>query len=307
MNTTPTPLRIRDRLFALLLHLLPHHLLSSMMHALARSEWPPLKSVLIRQVIRSYDIDLSVAEEPDPEAYPSFNAFFTRALRDDARPLATEENVIVSPVDGAVSQAQAIHNGRLFQAKGQDYSLLELLGGDRQSCELFEDGVFATIYLSPRDYHRIHMPLSGRLLKMTHVPGRLFSVNDSCASSVPRLFSRNERIVNLFSTEAGPMAVIMVGAIFVSSMDTVWAGCVTPASKRVSEWRYDTGLSQTVNLERGEEMGRFNMGSTVILLFAKDAVSWVPHLLPRAKVSMGEKIGALAAGSEPPQGVEPQR
>ncbi|MCB1758159.1 MAG: phosphatidylserine decarboxylase [Gammaproteobacteria bacterium] len=288
---------MRDRLFALLLRLLPHHLLSSVMHAVARSQWPPLKRALIGQAIRSYDIDLSVAAEPDPEAYPSFNAFFTRALKATARPLATEAGAIVSPVDGAVSQAQAIQNGRLFQAKGQDYSLLELLGGDRESSAMFEEGLFATIYLSPRDYHRIHMPLTGRLLKMTHVPGRLFSVNDACARSVPRLFSRNERIVNLFATEAGPMAVIMVGAIFVSSMDTVWAGCVTPASQRVSEWRYDAGTPQEVTLERGQEMGRFNMGSTVILLFAKDAVNWVPNLLPRAQVTMGEKIGELAAAS----------
>jgi len=284
---------LSDRLFALLLQILPHHFLSSLMQGLTRSEWPALKRLLIRSAIRVYRVDMGIAEESDAEKYPSFNAFFTRALKPEARPLTAEIRAIASPVDGVVSQAQTIKNGLLFQAKGQFYSLEELLGGDRQWVNRFEDGSFATIYLSPRDYHRIHMPLSGRLLKMTHVPGRLFSVNNACARAIPRLFSRNERVVNLFETDAGPMAVIMVGAIFVASMDTVWSGCVAPRSRGITDWNYTGESPDPIELEKGAEMGRFNMGSTVILLFGKDAVSWSESLQAGAEVCMGEKIGML--------------
>jgi phosphatidylserine decarboxylase len=284
---------LSDRLFALLLHILPHHFLSTLMYALTRSEWPALKRLLIRAAIRIYKVDMDIAQEPDPETYPSFNAFFTRALKPEARPLSSEAMAIVSPVDGAVSQAQTIKNGLLFQAKGQFYSLEELLGGDRQWVRRFEDGNFATIYLSPRDYHRIHMPLTGRLIKMIHVPGRLFSVNNACARTIPRLFSRNERVVNLFETDAGPMAVIMVGAIFVASMDTVWSGCVAPRSRGVTDWSYSGDSPESIELEKGTEMGRFNMGSTVILLFGKEAVSWSKSLQAGTEVRMGEMIGKL--------------
>lgn len=284
---------LADRLFALILLVLPHHLLSSLMYVLTRSEWPPLKRLLIRAAIRVYRVDMEIAQEPDAEKYPSFNAFFTRALKTEARPLSGNNTAVVSPVDGSVSQAQTIKNGLLFQAKGQFYSLEELLGGDRQWAKKFEDGSFATIYLSPRDYHRIHMPLTGRLQKMAHVPGRLFSVNNACARAIPRLFARNERVVNLFETEAGPMAVIMVGAIFVASMDTVWSGCVAPRSRSVTDWNYSGSPPDAVELEKGAEMGRFNMGSTVILLFAKNAVRWSQSLQAGVDVCMGEEIGTL--------------
>ncbi|MCP4286538.1 MAG: phosphatidylserine decarboxylase [Gammaproteobacteria bacterium] len=284
---------LSDRLFALLLHILPHHLLSSLMYVLTRSEWPPLKRLLIRSAIRIYRVDMGIAQEPDPEKYPSFNAFFTRAITPDARPLTPESSAVASPVDGVVSQAQPIENGMLFQAKGQHYSLQELLGGDKQWTERFADGNFATIYLSPRDYHRIHMPLTGRLSIMTHVPGRLFSVNTSCARTIPRLFSRNERVVNLFDTDAGPMAVIMVGAIFVASMDTVWTGTVSPRSRRATYWDYSGESPDPIDLDKGAEMGRFNMGSTVILLFGREAVHWSHSLQAGAKVRMGEEIGRL--------------
>jgi len=292
-NDSEERIGLGDRLFALILHILPHHLLSSLMYTLTRSEWPALKRLLIRAAIRIYRVDMEIAQEPDADKYPSFNAFFTRALKPDARPVCSEKTAVASPVDGAVSQAQAIEKGLLFQAKGEYYSLQDLLGGDRRWANRFEDGSFATIYLSPRDYHRIHMPLSGRLEKMIHVPGRQFSVNNACARTIPRLFSRNERVVNLFETDAGPMAVIMVGAIFVASMDTVWSGCITPRSHSVTDWNYSGQSPDCVELEKGAEMGRFNMGSTVILLFAKDAIRWSESLQAGTEVRMGEAIGKL--------------
>ncbi len=297
---SPEQSSLLDKLFALLLYLIPHHLLSAGMHWLTRCEWVPLKNQLIRGAIRLYHVDMALAEEPVPENYPSFNAFFTRKLRSDARPASTEPDAVLCPVDGAVSQAGDIEDGRIFQAKGHQFDLLELLGGNEDWAQAFEDGSFATIYLSPRDYHRIHMPLTGNLSDMCHVPGRLFSVSPSTTRTVPRLFSRNERVINLFETDAGPMAVIMVGAIFVSSMDTVWAGTVTPASKRVTRWNYsDNQNLKPVSLNKGDEMGRFNMGSTVILLFPKGTVSWANHFRPDQKVHMGEKIATLTQEQNP--------
>lgn len=292
MNQTPET-SLLDRLFALLLYVLPHHLLSELMYWLTRLEWAPLKNLLIRQVIKLYKIDMGLAADPEPKHYPCFNAFFTRALRPDARPLATETDAVLCPVDGAVSQAGRIENGRIFQAKGQSFTLEELVGSDPEMTRAFEDGSFATIYLSPRDYHRIHMPLAGSLQQMTHVPGRLFSVSPSTTRTVPRLFSRNERVINLFQTEAGPMAVIMVGAIFVASMDTVWAGTVAPVHRCIQSWDYTGKNLAPVALEKGAEMGRFNMGSTVVLLFGKDAVTWSDLLQPNWKVQMGQRIGSI--------------
>ncbi|MCG8428254.1 MAG: archaetidylserine decarboxylase [Chromatiales bacterium] len=298
-NNTPSDASLADRLFAFILYLLPHHLLSQLMHWLTRCEWVPLKNLLIRGIIKLYKVDMALAEQPDPEQYPTFNAFFTRALKPDVRPISNEASTIASPVDGAVSQAGDIADGRIFQAKGQDYSLEELLGGDAEWTERFSDGKFATIYLSPRDYHRIHMPLAGELKRMIHIPGRLFSVSPSTTRAVPRLFSRNERVVNLFETDHGPMAVIMVGAIFVASMDTVWAGTVAPISQRINQWDYQQRSSLPVNLTKGDEMGRFNMGSTVILLFGKDAIEWSEGFLADAKVVMGEQIATISPEQMP--------
>jgi len=282
---------LMDRLFALLLYLLPHHLLSQAMYGITRCEWVPFKNILIRQAIKLYNIDMTIAAEPDPAAYLCFNAFFTRPLRADARPLAVGDNTVLSPVDGALSQSGQIIDGRIFQAKGRDYSLAELVGGDSSLVEAFEGGAFATIYLSPRDYHRIHIPLAGRLTKMLHVPGRLFSVSPSTTRTVPRLFSRNERVVNLFETDAGPMAVIMVGAIFVASMDTVWAGTVAPLSRSIRSWNYGSSCAEPITFERGSEIGRFNMGSTIVLLFGKDAVEWTAVMESGTKLCMGQGIG----------------
>ncbi|MCU7844586.1 MAG: archaetidylserine decarboxylase [Candidatus Thiodiazotropha sp. (ex Monitilora ramsayi)] len=280
-----------ETLFIGLQYLLPHHLLSRLMHAVTRVEAKGFKNTLIRRVIDWYKVDMSEALESDPSAYRSFNDFFTRALRPDARPVAEETDKIACPADGTLSQAGDIENGYLFQAKGHDYSLLELLGGDPELSRLFEDGSFATIYLSPRDYHRIHMPYSGKLRKMVHVPGRLFSVNETTCQQVPRLFARNERVISLFETEIGPMAVILVGAIFVSSIDTVWAGTVTPARERIGTWDYmPNDAPQSIELEKGEEMGRFNMGSTVIVLVGKDRLEWNEAFTAGSTVKVGEAI-----------------
>jgi phosphatidylserine decarboxylase len=282
-----------DRLFGLLLYLLPHHLLSQLMYWLTRCEWRPLKNTLIRAAIRWYRVDMDQAEEPVAENYPNFNAFFTRTLRADARPIDQNADTVACPVDGRVSQLGQIQNGRIFQAKGQFYSLQELLAGDSVWSRRFEDGSFATIYLSPRDYHRVHMPLAGRLVKMAHVPGRQFSVNPSSTRVIPRLFSRNERVISLFESDVGAMAVIMVGAIFVGSMDTVWAGTVTPASRRITSWDHTGGSPAPVALAKGVEMGRFNMGSTVILLFEKDRIDWDDALTANSPVCLGEEIASI--------------
>jgi phosphatidylserine decarboxylase len=290
--------KVLRQLFVLLQYMLPHHLLSQAMYWITRSQWKPFKNLLIRNAVHLYKVDMSIAAETDPENYKSFNDFFTRALRPEARPLAEEKGSVICPVDGMVSEAGNIENGRLYQAKGHDFTLQELLGGDPKWTAAFADGNFATVYLSPRDYHRIHIPLSGTLKKMIHVPGRLFSVSPTTTRAIPRLFSRNERVVNLFDTEAGPMAVIMVGAIFVASMDTVWAGTVTPRWRQVRNWEYGRKSTAATKLNKGAEMGRFNMGSTVILLFAKDAVQWTETLQPETKVQMGQQIATVKSGAE---------
>jgi phosphatidylserine decarboxylase len=287
----PGPSR-NDRLFALALSVLPHHLLSRLMYAATRWEWPPFKRRLVRWAVKHYGIDMGEAVEPEPDRYPCFNAFFTRALKPGARPVDSDPATIVSPVDGQVSQAGVVNDDRLFQAKGRYFSLEELLG-DAELAARFRSGSFAILYLSPRDYHRIHMPLDGRLEQMIHIPGRLFSVNHATVRAVPRLFARNERIVTLFDTPAGPAAVILVGAIFVGSMETVWAGTVTPVERRISRWHYGGGETRNVVLAKGQEMGRFNMGSTVILLFPEDRVVWDSHLVAKQHVRFGQRIARM--------------
>jgi phosphatidylserine decarboxylase len=283
---------LRDRLFALLLWVLPHHLLSRVVHAVTRWDRRPVKDWLIRTFIRVFAVDMSEAAASSPGAYPTFNDFFTRALRPGARPLAPDAAAVLCPADGVVSQIGAIEGGRILQAKGRWFTLADLLAGDQQAAALFAGGTFATVYLSPRDYHRVHMPLSGTLRSMAHVPGRLFSVMPATTRTVQRLFARNERIVNLFDTPAGPMGLVLVGAIFVASMDTVWAGPVTPVHRRISHWRYGEPEAP-VALERGEEMGRFNMGSTVILLFPPGTVEWSPDVAPGMPVRMGQALGRM--------------
>lgn len=284
--------RLGDYLRALPQYLLPHHALSRLVLAATRVEARWWKDLLITAFRRRFEIDMSAAQQPEALSYSSFNSFFTRALRSDARPITSEVGNIASPVDGCVSQAGSIDGDRIFQAKGRDYSLLELLGGDADLAERFQDGEFATLYLSPRDYHRIHMPLTGRLTETVYVPGRLFSVAPHTVRSVPRVFARNERLVTLFDTEAGPMAMVLVGALFVSCIETVWSGVVTPPhGYRVR--RRDYANSPAIQLARGAEMGRFNMGSTVILLYGKQRVRWSQVLSSRQHVRMGESIGQL--------------
>ncbi len=280
---------ILQRLFVLLQYVLPHHLLSYLMHQLTRSEWGWLKNLMIKQAIKLYRVNMEEAAAKNPESYSSFNDFFTRKLASKARPIVATKNAICSPVDGAVSQFGEICDGRIFQAKGHDYSLQELIGGDAALSTQFDGGSFATIYLSPRDYHRIHMPIEGDLKQMIHVPGRLFSVNATTTEQVPRLFARNERVISVFETDVGPVAVILVGAIFVASIDTVWAGAVAPSYRGVKRWNY-SHESQSVVLSKGAEMGRFNMGSTVILLFGKESIKWDNRLYPGLTLRMGEHV-----------------
>ncbi len=287
----------KARLFVATQHILPQHALSGLMYRLARVRWRPLKDLLIRTLLRLYRIDMSEAAQPDPLAYVHFNAFFTRALRPDARPQDQDPKAVVSPVDGAISQIGSIEAGRLIQAKGRDFTVEELFGGNIERARAYAGGSFATLYLAPSDYHRIHMPLGGSLTWMRHVPGHLFSVNHATAALVPRLFARNERVICGFDTQAGEMGMVLVGAIFVGGIETVWAGEVTPTRARRSvsaarQTQTDTQTEQRpVRLERGEEMGRFNLGSTVILLFEPGRVRWEERLRPGQTVRLGERLG----------------
>jgi phosphatidylserine decarboxylase len=284
-------MNIKQALTTLPQYLLPHHALSSMMSKLTHCENKTWKNLFIKQIIKHYGVNMAEALEPDINAYKSFNDFFTRELKSSIRPLSTERNAIACPADGEVSQAGDIADGKIFQAKGKSFTATELLGGSAKRAEPFNNGVFTTIYLSPKDYHRLHMPLTGTLREMVHIPGRLFSVNTATTNSVPGLFARNERVAALFDTDAGPMALILVGAIFVSSVETVWHGVVTPPSvTTVQSWQYQDNAPR---LEIGEEMGRFNMGSTIIVLFGKDKVQWDAEFKAEKTVKLGELVGRV--------------
>jgi phosphatidylserine decarboxylase len=282
----------RDLAVALQL-ILPHRVLSRIVYYATRWRWRPWKNLLISTITRAYKVDLTQALEPDPEAYASFNAFFTRALKPGARPLATGDGMLVCPADGAISQIGRIRDGRIVQAKGLDYSVGEVLGDDAYA-QSYDNGGFATIYLSPRDYHRVHMPYAGRLRTSIHVPGRLFSVAQWTAESIPRLFARNERLVLVFDTDRGPLAVILVGAIFVSSIETVFDGEVTPPYAdgiRVRE--YDA--ARAPEFAAGAELGRFNMGSTVIVLTGAGFGDWAHTLSATTPVQMGQALTEIEA------------
>ncbi len=269
-------------------HLLPQHLLTGLMYKLARIRWEPLKNFLINSFISVYKVDMSIAKISDVKQFPHFNAFFTRELKNSARPVDTAKNILVSPVDGAISQFGEIQNNVLIQAKGKEYKVNHLLGGDDDLAKRFENGQFITIYLSPRDYHRIHMPLSGSLNTMTYIPGKLYSVNQATTDHVEDLFAINERVVNIFDTDIGKVALVMVGAIFVGSMETVWAGEITPATHReLSQQSYD---ENAIELAKGQEMGRFNMGSTVILLFEPEKIQFNDGINVNQPLKMGSSI-----------------
>jgi len=261
------------------------------MSHITHSENKALKNWCINTVIKHYGVNMAEALEENPEVFKSFNHFFTRELKPEARPLTMETNTIACPADGAVSQAGNITDGKIFQAKGMSFTAVDLLGGDEERAKPFEDGVFATIYLSPKDYHRLHMPLTGTLKEMVHIPGKLFSVNSATTRSVPGLFARNERVAAIFDTEAGPMVLVLVGAIFVSSIETVWHGVVTPPTvPSVGTWYYH---HKPIILNKGDEMGRFNMGSTIIVLLGKDKVQWESGFKADELVKLGELIGRL--------------
>ncbi|HEX8757445.1 MAG TPA: archaetidylserine decarboxylase [Steroidobacteraceae bacterium] len=281
---------LRARLFVAMQHLLPQHLLSRQVHRLARCRVKPVKNALIGAFVRHFRPDMSDAADPQPHDYPSFNAFFTRSLRPGSRPCEPDPRALACPVDGTVSQIGQLDGRRMLQAKGHDYSVEALLGGEGAWAERFAGGSFATLYLAPYDYHRIHMPAAATLKASWFIPGKLFSVNAVTAAAVPGLFARNERVVCAF--EEGPLAfaLALVGALFVGSIATVWHGDVTPCSpRRAKQLPVDTGHAP-VRLQRGAELGRFNMGSTVILLLPPGAARWAPQLAPGSPVRVGQTI-----------------
>ena len=279
-----------DKLRVLPQYFIPQHFISSLVYRITRCETPWFKNILIKLFISVFDVDMNLANNPDPESYSSFNTFFTRELSPEARPLSLDEHTILCPVDGAVSQVGNIQNDTIIQAKGKSYTLKDLLVED-ELANMFTAGTFATLYLSPKDYHRIHMPLSGKLSRMIYVPGKLFAVNSHTVRVVDSVFARNERVINIFNTDAGPMAMVMVGALNVGSMETVWAGQITPAKDRIIN---DTKYSDSdVRLAQGQEMCRFNMGSTVILLFPNDVMQWSSEIAANKGIVMGESIGSI--------------
>nr|WP_205763688.1 archaetidylserine decarboxylase [Acidovorax sp. SRB_24] len=270
---------------------MPKRLLTTLAGRIASARAGGLTTALIRRFVARYEVDMAEAAEPDMAAYDSFNAFFTRALRPGARPLAQAD--LVCPVDGAISQFGAIDQGQVFQAKGHSYSATALVGGDAALAAQFADGHFATLYLSPRDYHRIHMPCAGTLRSMVHVPGDLFSVNPTTARGVPGLFARNERVVCTFDSEHGPFVLVLVGATIVGSMATVWHGQVNPPRSGVPrQWDY-TG--QGIALQQGDEMGRFLLGSTVVMLFPAGPLRFNPAWAPGRAIRLGEAMASRGA------------
>ncbi|MCF7517530.1 archaetidylserine decarboxylase [Pseudoalteromonas elyakovii] len=273
---------------------MPKHFISRMVGKLAAAKAGGLTTALIKLFIKQYKIDMSEAKYPDPAHYKTFNEFFTRPLKEGIRPLAEESDIIAHPVDGAISQLGDVVDGQIIQAKGHDYSLQALLGGKEEDTAPFLGGKFATIYLAPKDYHRIHMPVDGTLSKMIYVPGDLFSVNPLTAQNVPNLFARNERVVAIFETEIGPLAMVLVGATIVASIETIWAGTVTPpAGKDVFSWNYPTEGDNAITLKKGEEMGRFKLGSTVILAWGANQAEFLSDQHPETVTRMGTPFAKI--------------
>lgn len=281
---------MKTTLFILFQQIVPQHLLSRLVGLLAECTQPWLKNWLIKRFIAHFNVDMSEAKNPEPEAYENFNAFFTRELKEGARKITIDENLLISPADGAISEIGNIEHGRILQAKGRGYSLTALVGGDEKRAEPFIGGRFATIYLSPKDYHRVHMPAGAVLKESIYVPGDLYSVNQTTAENVDSLFARNERLVSIFETEHGPMAMILVGAMIVAGIETVWNGQVAPPPKSARKI-FSTDADTALILEQGAEMGRFKLGSTVILLFPDQAVEWIDSLRAGTPVRLGEVIG----------------
>jgi phosphatidylserine decarboxylase len=286
----PNPI-VPERLAVLLQYLLPKQALTALAGKFAAARAGGLTTAVVRWFVGRYGVNMSEAADPDISGYASFNEFFTRPLQPDARPLAVAD--FICPVDGAISQFGAIDRDQIFQAKGHCYSTTALVGGDAALASQFENGSFATLYLSPKDYHRIHMPCAGKLTRMIHVPGDLFSVNPVTARGVPGLFARNERVVCVFEGEAGPFVMVLVGATIVGSMATVWHGMVNPPRPgHLREWRYE---EQDLRYRQGDEMGRFLLGSTVVLLFPRHTLAFNPDWSPQRPIRLGEKMGDRAA------------
>jgi phosphatidylserine decarboxylase len=282
---------VSDRFAVLPQYLMPKGAMTALAGRGASARAGRLTTNFVEWFVRRYKVDMSEAANPDIASYPSFNEFFTRALKPGARPIAQAD--LVCPVDGAISQFGPIERDLIFQAKGHRYTTTALVGGDAGLATRFDDGHFATLYLSPRDYHRIHMPCDGRLLRMIHVPGDLFSVNPTTARGVPGLFARNERVVCVFEGSQGPFVLVLVGATIVGSMATVWHGVVNPPRvAKVREWRYD---DKPVVLKQGEEMGRFLLGSTVVMLFPKGGLQFNPAWAPARPVRLGEAMANYSA------------
>lgn len=272
-------------------YLIPQHSLSKLMYWLTRIQFKPWKKLLINQVVNHYNVELNQAERESADDYISFNDFFTRHLKQSARTWNLNKNSILSPVDGAISQIGKLDNNNIIQAKGKTYTLDTLLANDTDTIAKLSDGFFTTLYLSPRDYHRIHMPVRGKLIRSIYVPGDLFAVNNATVRNVDNLFARNERFISIFETDLGLMAQIMVGAIFVGSMETVWLGQITPPYTRqliIREYK-----DNPVILEQGQEFGHFNMGSTVILLFEKESLSWLASLKASDAIEVGQELGKV--------------
>ncbi|MCK5876627.1 MAG: phosphatidylserine decarboxylase [Candidatus Marithrix sp.] len=275
----------KDKILTSIQYVIPQHLLSKIVLKLTRLQLGGFTHWLIRRFIKFYNVDMSIANLPEANNYASFNKFFTRSIKPVSRPLATG---IVSPVDAEISQIGTIEESCLLQAKGHSYKLIDLLGGDVKTSALFEQGLFCTLYLSPKDYHRIHTPIASKLTNMTYVPGRLFSVNQRTARVIPNLFARNERLICMFETEFGPMALILVGAIFVGSIETKWTGEINHLSQ-IKHWHYETAPQ----LQLGAEFGHFNMGSTVIMLLGSKQVAWLPEQCKSKKILMGQQLACL--------------
>ena len=276
-----------DRLAVLPQYLIPKQALTQLAGKFANAKLGGLTTTAIRRFVARYQVNMQEAANPDITSYASFNDFFTRPLREGVRPLADAD--FICPVDGAISQLGAIEHDNIFQAKGHSYTTTALLGGDAELAEQFKNGSFSTLYLSPKDYHRIHMPCTGHLKRMIYVPGALFSVNPTTARGVPGLFARNERVVCVFRGKQGPFVLTLVGATIVGSMSTVWHGVVNPPrSSNIRDWRYD---GQHITLQKGEEMGRFLLGSTVVMLFPQNTLQFDPEWAPARAIRMGEPMG----------------
>lgn len=275
----------------LLQHLLPHKILSKIAYLCANCKIVWIKNYLIRYFLKRYPVNMNEAIQSNPYAFNTYNDFFTRKLKPECRPIDSALNAVVSPADGAIAQIGTINAEDILQAKGHNYKVVDLLGGNSSLAAQFNNGSFATIYLAPKDYHRVHMPLTGTLQQMQYIPGKLFSVNTHAAENIPNVFARNERVVSIFNTAAGPMAVILVGAMIVGSMETKWHGIITPPhSKRMQTWQYH---DKPIEIAKGEEMGLFKLGSTVIILFAPNAVIWDHDLTANMDIRFGAKIGVL--------------